>query len=435
MFRSLARERERLIDQRYTSEAAKTFLTFIYPGAIPVVLSFLVLHHERIRDEVSSLLLVLSYIAVASGILIGWQLHRLRLLYATVLLFAADQVFLANLTVAPSSKSVFALGQDLVIVLLPLNFLVYGMMKERSALSLKGGLILGSLALQALLVSLGAYYIPEYLQPWFSRALIPVFIFPYSRLPQLAIFLFALAGVWLILRFLKSPTLLNSGSIWALLCVFWAVADTESRLPTTTFLSTAGFVLIIAVLKSSYRLAYHDELTGLPGRRACNEKLQELSGRYVIAMVDIDHFKDFNDRYGHEIGDQVLRMVAAKLSAGQKGGKTFRYGGEEFVVIFTNRTLAEVKNVLEKIRVSIAESGFVIRGRHRPKDKPDTTEELEDARLRNHDSIKVAITISIGLAERNDQNLFPEDVLAASDTAMYEAKQLGRNQSFSASTR
>src|SRR2546422_4854379 len=68
-------------------------------------------------------------------------------------------------------------------------------------------------------------------------------------------------------------------------------------------------------------------LTGLPGRRALDEALVRLGGRYAIAMVDIDHFKRFNDEHGHDAGDQLLRMLATKLSQIEGGGRPLRYGG------------------------------------------------------------------------------------------------------------
>ena len=73
-------------------------------------------------------------------------------------------------------------------------------------------------------------------------------------------------------------------------------------------------------------MAYHDELTGLPGRRALNEALLRVGSRYAVAMVDVDHFKHFNDAYGHEVGDQVLRMVAAQLDRGGRQSAVPRQG-------------------------------------------------------------------------------------------------------------
>ncbi len=80
------------------------------------------------------------------------------------------------------------------------------------------------------------------------------------------------------------------------------------------YVATAALILAASLIETSYVLAYHDELTGIRGRRAFNESLLSLDQQYAIAIVDIDHFKKFNDTYGHDVGDQVLCMVAKRLS-------------------------------------------------------------------------------------------------------------------------
>src|SRR3989441_13015310 len=84
-------------------------------------------------------------------------------------------------------------------------------------------------------------------------------------------------------------------------------------------------------------MAYQDSLTGLPARRALNEALLRLGGHYTVAMLDVDHFKRINDHHGHDVGDQVLKMIAAKLAQVTGGGKAYRYGGEGVAGIFAGR--------------------------------------------------------------------------------------------------
>ena len=104
----------------------------------------------------------------------------------------------------------------------------------------------------------------------------------------------------------------------------------------------------MSIIENSYLLAYHDELTTLPSRRAFNDALLRLQDPYSIAVVDIDHFKRFNDTYGHDTGDQVLRLVAAGLSRVTGGGQAYRCGGEEFKILFPGKTTAEVVEHLEQ---------------------------------------------------------------------------------------
>src|SRR3990167_5951921 len=98
------------------------------------------------------------------------------------------------------------------------------------------------------------------------------------------------------------------------------------------FMAAAGAIMLVSLLQESHRLAFRDELTGLPSRRALEEGLHGLGPAHAIAMVDVDHFKKFNDTHGHDIGDQVLRLVAAQLRKIGGGGKAYRYGGEEFTL-------------------------------------------------------------------------------------------------------
>jgi len=84
------------------------------------------------------------------------------------------------------------------------------------------------------------------------------------------------------------------------------------------FMTAAGLILFAALLQESHQLAFRDPLTGLPGRRALEERLRALGGHYAIAMVDVDHFKKFNDTHGHDIGDQVLKLVGGRLSQAAK---------------------------------------------------------------------------------------------------------------------
>ena len=173
-------------------------------------------------------------------------------------------------------------------------------------------------------------------------------------------------------------------------------------------------------------MAYYAELTELPGRRALNEQLLRLGKRYSVALVDIDHFKKCNDTYGHDIGDQVLRMVASKLRGVSGGGKAYRYGGEEFAVLFRGKSMKEVRPTLDALRETVEATPFVLRGRRRPRAKPTerTPSPSPGSKARKY----VSVTVSIGVAERVEDHEEPRDVIKAADEALYRAKGAGRNQ-------
>jgi diguanylate cyclase (GGDEF)-like protein len=199
-------------------------------------------------------------------------------------------------------------------------------------------------------------------------------------------------------------------------------------------------ILATAIIENSYLLAYHDELTTLPSRRAFNDALLRLKSPYSIAVVDIDHFKRFNDTFGHDTGDQVLRMVAANLGGVTGGGKAYRCGGEEFNILFPGKTTAEVLPHLQKLRETVEKSEFRMRGNERrqvPRG-PDRRKQRNRARARKGDAIRrlaegkpssvLSVTVSIGLATAATERSSPETVLESADKALYRAKANGRNR-------
>jgi GGDEF domain-containing protein len=190
------------------------------------------------------------------------------------------------------------------------------------------------------------------------------------------------------------------------------------------FSAAGALVLMAALLHDSHNMAFCDELTGLPSRRALNEDLRGLGRRYAVAMADVDHFKRFNDVHGHSVGDQVLRMVASRLQRVGAGGKAYRYGGEEFAIIFPGKGAGEVLAPLEELRGTIADYRMVLRDKDRPAD--DQTG--RSRRNSRQGGSTVSVTISIGVADSSDGGGGPEDVVRAADRALYRAKGKGRNQ-------
>jgi diguanylate cyclase (GGDEF)-like protein len=171
-------------------------------------------------------------------------------------------------------------------------------------------------------------------------------------------------------------------------------------------------------------MAFQDELTGLPSRRTLNERLMGLGGKFTIAMLDIDHFKQFNDAHGHDVGDQVLKMVATRLGQVRRGSRAFRYGGEEFTLVFAGRAIRQVMGELEELRAGIAQHRMVLRAADRPLE-PRAGRSLRVGTLPGK---TVSVTISIGVAESNDKLKSPNEVLQAADKALYRAKEKGRNR-------
>ena len=156
-----------------------------------------------------------------------------------------------------------------------------------------------------------------------------------------------------------------------------------------------------------------DSLTGLNNRKAFDIKLNDLcekfdqnKGFFSVAMLDIDYFKKFNDQYGHQVGDEVLRIVGSHLKENLKG-KDFpsRYGGEEFIVLLPNTKLDKANIVAEQLRKNISEKGLKIK---------KTGQSLGN------------ITVSVGVSEirAGDTAI---SVVERADAALYLAKDSGRD--------
>jgi diguanylate cyclase len=165
-------------------------------------------------------------------------------------------------------------------------------------------------------------------------------------------------------------------------------------------------------LEQVRREAMTDALTNLANRKAFDEALERAcaqpEGPVTLAVVDIDHFKKFNDTWGHQTGDQVIRYVASVIGRIAETGQRFaaRYGGEEFAVIFPGETSTVALQALESAREEI--SSRILKRR-------STNEDLG------------AITISSGIAERRADDT-PVVLLERADGALYASKNAGRNR-------
>ena len=222
----------------------------------------------------------------------------------------------------------------------------------------------------------------------------------------------------------KEPRPVDVGIAAALVAFLVACWWMESARVFSAFIAAAGVTLLVAVLQESHRLAFRDELTNLPSRRALEERLPALGPSYAIAMIDVDHFKQFNDTHGHHVGDQVLKLVAARLARIEGGGQSYRYGGEEFCVIFPECTVDDAMPHLERLCKDIEDYRIAVRGGDRPKGR-EAGSRLRAARSPEK---TLSVTVSIGAAERDDTLIRPLLVIRAADEALYRAKRAGRNR-------
>lgn len=183
------------------------------------------------------------------------------------------------------------------------------------------------------------------------------------------------------------------------------VETAETRLADVTS-EAAG---LRAELEEARTDARADPLTGLANRRALSEAFAAHIARGApgcLAICDIDHFKQVNDRFGHAVGDRVLSAIARTLADGCEGALVARYGGEEFAVLFDHGDLAAATTLLDEARATVA-------GKH--------------YRLRENDAKLGAITFSGGvIVTAGDEDFYA--ALGRADALLYQAKSEGRNR-------
>ncbi len=206
-------------------------------------------------------------------------------------------------------------------VLLPLNLAALALLPDRGTLTPIGLLRLGAIVVQVTLVVMFSRTAPAATAALLAHPMLPAKLLAWAPLRQPALFAFALALGAVVTPLLFETNATLRGFLWAILAAFLALTAYRPGPGAAIYLGTAGLVLVVSVIEASYLLAYQDGLTQLPTRRALTEAMQRLGGQYAIAMVDVDHFKRFNDEYGHDVGDHVLKMVAAKLAHVEGGGQ------------------------------------------------------------------------------------------------------------------
>jgi diguanylate cyclase (GGDEF)-like protein len=396
----------------------KRLVSLVAPDGVLLVAAVMALRLDALRDGLPGFARYYPYALFVVGALLAWRFQRNRLLLALLVLALATAAVRW-----PAGTAVGQAAVRAVALLLPLNLAALALLPDRGTLTVVGLLRFGAIVVQVMLVRLFSSTAPAATAALLGHPLLPATWLAWTHLPQPALFAFVLALGVTVAPLLFESNATGRGFLWAIIASFLAVTAHRPGPAPAIYLGTAGLILVVSVIEASYLLAYQDGLTHLPARRALTEALQRLGGEYTIAMVDVDHFKRFNDQFGHDVGDHVLKMVAAKLARIEGGGRAYRYGGEEFAILFPGKSVEETLPYLEAVREAVAETAFTIRGRIRVK--------REHPKGNSPHRRQVSITVSIGVAERNSRRGVPDQVIRAADQALYRAKEEGRNRTCS----
>lgn len=221
------------------------------------------------------------WLVTTIGLLLAWRFNRSRVIYVILLMVAGGWV----LDVHPEgSFRVFAASP--LALLLPLNMAFIAFWKERGLLCWWSLVRLAWLGGQAA----GVWWLFQWnaaqVTRWLEWPFLPWSLPDWIGMAQVALCLGLLCAVLLLGRFLSFQKPMDSGFFWALLALLAAFIQ-EGQV--TFWFSTTILILLVAVIEASFSMAFNDELTGLPARRAMNEYLMKLGRRYVVAMVDVEN--------------------------------------------------------------------------------------------------------------------------------------------------
>ncbi|MBT8141808.1 MAG: GGDEF domain-containing protein [Gammaproteobacteria bacterium] len=377
---------------------------------ILVVAIYAFLQYDQIPEKVVAGLIYLPHLLTI--LLVGITLYFNR----SVIFFYVVLLIICNVAL----RSGWANGElslSLLGALLPLLLLSVTLLPEKSILSSGTTPAYFIIVICIIVVFSMASSPPGWAKNLFLGEWLPEKYFDWTSLSQSALFVWVFSLMAMIITFALKPKPQIAVGLGVLVCVILLIQFGQSQESLLLFSCAALLMCFYFVVQDSWYMAYVDELTGLPGRRALREKFQNLSGTFALAMLDVDHFKKFNDRYGHETGDAVLRMIAAKLHKVGGGGIAYRYGGEEFCVVFAGKNKKESKVAMENLRETIEQTPFVVNR---------ATRRASELKSKPRKPQSVSVTVSAGISDSSVSSQ-PWDILKLADKALYRAKKKGRN--------
>ncbi len=379
---------------------------------------------------VHDFLIFAPYIGLGLITLLGWQINQTRIFWSAVFLFAFYW-FLLNPGAILHTPWMRMAAFQIIGTAFPLALCVLFLIKESRLWSDK--------SLARLLLFLFPFVLFLCMAKWTPDVFYKILYWnpsptaaDLSRLPNLTGFtLFVFLLVVFFIPDLKiQPFLVSLAAALApfLVAVQTSLGAVQTGTGLTEFNIIVSYTALTAILLHSilhmyWKKVYVDILTGVPNRQALDERLHTLTRNFSLAMVDIDHFKKFNDSFGHAEGDNALRMVAQHLEE-HLGFRVYRYGGEEFCVVFEEEDFPKAVEMMDKARASLETRKFRLRRQKRQKG------EVADffTRKPTPPGKGVTITISVGVASAGKKLGTYEEVIKQADQALYQAKDKGRNR-------
>jgi len=405
----------------------KTAVAYVLISLIPLVLYLLqAFGFDFIPVEpIEKALTIPTYLGFLLTGFLGWRLNQSRVLMIVTLLIVGYYASLHTELLSPTGIGKIRLRQILIFTL-PVSSIFVFFTKDARLLSKQSALRV-ILALSPIAIMSGWFiFSPASFNTLVSWA--PVPLGEWFKVPQLSIIAVLVFLVVFLRNKDKKIHSFMAATVVSLIPLFTMAhigltygAKHCLMAHTVIAFSAICAMLLYSILRMYWQRVYIDELTDIPNRRALDESLATINGIYCIAMIDIDHFKKFNDTYGHDEGDNVLRFVASIIERIQ-GGKVYRYGGEEFCVVFRNTSIKDAFDAADHVRRKVAGRKFYIRRKKTRKTSSKGIKKIPVSRK----TTKVTISVGIAGSDRNIQA--PDRVFKLADNALYKAKKTGRNR-------
>ena len=413
------------------SDKNKWLSIYLGVAVLPLLALWLRLGSEtNATSPIHNFLVFAPYLGLSLIAVLGWQINQTRIFWAATYLLVFYYLLLHPAAGAHRGAFLQIIGTGF-----PLSLCVIFSLKENRLWSDK--------SLARFLLSLVPYLLFAFLFLWAPDIYEKIFFWttdpPGVKNYKIPLLTWATAGTFLLVVFfqpdLKIKPFLLSLAVTLIPFLFAVQTGLSATSPwqtpkwaETVFYLIISFtaitlILLHSILHMYWKKVYQDVLTGVPNRQALDERLHTLSGEFTLAMVDIDHFKKFNDTYGHAEGDNVLRMVAQHLEE-HLGFRVYRYGGEEFCAVFEGNQAKEAFDMMDKTRSTLEKRKFRLRNQKRRKEKAVDFFTKKPIPLGKG----VHITISVGVASATKSSQDYESVIKKADQALYRAKDGGRNK-------
>lgn len=334
----------------------------------------------------------LPYVLACVMIFMAWHFNRGKVLLAGgLILLPAFYPYVENESLPSSFTTVAAIGLGLLLLL-----------RERGFFN---RFVFNRILFLGMLLAWSVSYEKNIINFNFLAVTVPLLQISLSSL--LCWLMIALTSILSLLTWWRKADGFSTAVLVSLATLLLIECMSFTEYQESALRSAQILVWVWFVVAESHRMAYRDELTQLPSRRALNEAMLALPRHYAIAMLDVDHFKKFNDSYGHAKGDDTLKQVARVMQRYANSAAIYRYGGEEFTLLFKGRAVEHAQAVLEQIREEVH------------------LEQLDVSTEKKQKMVSVTVSIGVALGGSSDA---PSEVIKRADQALYQAKKKGRNR-------